>query len=368
MNRFSSSLVLAWLLFHQRETGAWFLQSAAAAPSSRTGNLPFQRQPSPEPVPKNVRLLILPGFGNDSSDYFLPQAPQGSLVESLSKRGWSPEQIRVMPVSRTDWLQVFWKGAFDADFWLNRAPPTRPAFKWYLDGIIQNVRELARPEGENQQGGNNKVVLVGHSAGGWLARAAMGFGSTSDSSESDSQQQERGPLDLGDVLGLVTLGTPQMPPPPTLMDMTRGALRITNEKYPGAYHQQESPSSTGGNKMFYLTVTGEAVRGQKQVRKNPLEPTSATGFAYESYEGCCGDGTAVGDGVVPACVAHLEGAAQLTLDGVWHSINVPDKWYGSDAVIDEWHDEMRRQVRRCLTTPAALGTIFENLWQKQGSL
>lgn len=44
----------------------------------------------------------------------------------------------------------------------------------------------------------------------------------------------------------------------------------------------------------------------------------------------------MGDGVVPLESAHLEGARQITLDGVFHSINAPTAWYGSEGVVDAW--------------------------------
>ena len=45
----------------------------------------------------------------------------------------------------------------------------------------------------------------------------------------------------------------------------------------------------------------------------------------------------IGDGIVSVDYAHLPGAVQLTLDGVFHSINAPnDYWYGGEAVVDKW--------------------------------
>ena len=69
---------------------------------------------------------------------------------------------------------------------------------------------------------------------------------------------------------------------------------------------------------------------------------SAARVAYANYVAVAGDGYAMGDGVIPVGCAHLEGAEQITLDGVLHSINeagttLPtDRWYGSEAVIDRW--------------------------------
>mmetsp|Transcript_22485 Transcript_22485/g.64670 ORF Transcript_22485/g.64670 Transcript_22485/m.64670 type:complete len:322 (-) Transcript_22485:61-1026(-) len=264
-------------------------------------------------IPSNVKLLILPGFGNDAVDYTMER----SLVPSLMQKGWGAEQISVLPVQRGDWLNVFLRGALDLKFWANEAPPTRQAFSWYLERIANEIQNLKDDE---------RIVLVGHSAGGWLGRAAIGFG---------SEDEDAPPVDLSKIAGLVTLGAPHLPPPPGIMDMTRGALRITHERFPGSYHAPD---------LFYITAIGLSVQGEKQERKSPLEPTSVKGFAYNAYESVCGDGTTIGDGVVPQCAGHLEDALQLDMEGVLHSINAPDNWYGSIGVIDRWHDKMLEQL------------------------
>lgn len=268
----------------------------------------------------NIKVLILPGFGNDISDYYLTKAPQGSLVRSFQQRNVT--HVQVLQVQRTDWLQVFWRGAMDWQFWTGVAPPTRPAFSWYLDRTVQTILEMTN---NNDNRDNSKVLLVCHSAGGWLARAALGYG------HNDNNQL------LSRVCGIVTLGSPNCSPPDSVMDMTRGALKRTCQDFPGAFHHKD---------LFYVTVIGKAVQGVFQERSSPLEPTSVSGFAYNSYKAVCGDGCAVGDGVVPCVSAHLEGATQLDLDGIFHSINVPDQWYGSDAVIDSWFDIVLGQIRQ----------------------
>jgi hypothetical protein len=156
-------------------------------------------------------------------------------------------------------------------------------------------------------------------------------------------------VDLENVLGIVTLGSPHSPPPPSIMDMTRGALRITDESFPGSFHAS----------LFYITVAGSAISGVKQNRTSLLEPTTVEGYAYNSYEVVCGDGNVVGDGVVPLCASHLDGAKQLTLEQVYHSINVPHQWYGSDSVLDSWHDELLNAVRDATVRKAAVATTKE---------
>ena len=324
-----------------------------------------QRQQLPRP-PTNIKILILPGFFNDASDYstaLIPSkataatpAPKGSssLVQSLQNRGWTLDQIRVLPVQRLDWLQVFWRGALDIQFWQGVAPPTRPAFAWYLQRVAQTIQEMTKNNNDNDNAANEnyQVLLVCHSAGGWLARAVLGYLTTSAANHDDEDDQDDstitpGPssLTLDQVCGVVTLGAPHEPPPDTVMDMTGGALKQTCQNFPGAYHQKE---------LFYVTVIGNAVRGvppdapKRSSSSNPLQQprtrTSPAEFAYNSYQAVCGDGTTVGDGVVPICAAHLDGALQLTLEGVFHSINVPDQWYGSDKVLDRWHEPVLQQL------------------------
>jgi hypothetical protein len=99
------------------------------------------------------------------------------------------------------------------------------------------------------------------------------------------------------------------------MDMTRGALRITNEDFPGAYHIDDG--------LFYITVVGNAIAGIKDQRRSPFERTTPTGLAFNSYEAVCGAGTSMGDGLIPRMSAHLDDAIQINLDGVFHSINAP---------------------------------------------
>jgi hypothetical protein len=411
-------------------------------------------------IPKNVKLLILPGFGNAMDDYILsattttsptvqPSATStttttsmmktGSLLQSLLNRGWQyNENVFVLPLQRIEWIKVFVYGLFDPQFVLySNAPPTNPAFGWYLQRIQTTIQNQMVPtkkkQIDHQRDNRNinltttnnpntttsaarteetteiptQIILIGHSAGGWLGRAAIAY---------VLQQQERLSSSSSAaaafvIAGMVTLGTPNLPPPITEMDMTRGALRFTHAQYPGAYqhyddYQQhdiptdaklslvsesqpihsdtaattttaneisrnsttttaskETPSlsndttgttrsplnqTTVKKRIFYITVCGNAVQGMK------LDPpattgtsTAATDFAYNSYQVVCGNGTEIGDGVVPICAAHLHNAdVQITLPNAYHSMNVPDQWYGSDTVIDTWYHPMMEEINQ----------------------
>lgn len=54
----------------------------------------------------------------------------------------------------------------------------------------------------------------------------------------------------------------------------------------------------------------------------------------------CGRADVWGDGVVPEVSAHLEGALNISFDGVYHSpVGSDDEqrpWYGSPAILKQW--------------------------------
>jgi alpha-beta hydrolase superfamily lysophospholipase len=69
-------------------------------------------------------------------------------------------------VERKDWFKVA-KGAMSLAFWRGQLT-THPSYSWYLQRVRTTVQHaLATSEA-------SQVVLVGHSAGGWLARAFTG--------------------------------------------------------------------------------------------------------------------------------------------------------------------------------------------------
>jgi hypothetical protein len=54
---------------------------------------------------------------------------------------------------------------------------------------------------------------------------------------------------------------------------------------------------------------------------------------------------------------------QLDLNGVLHSINAPDNWYGSTGVLDQWHEPMLELLSKKATSKPAtkkLLSFFDN--------
>lgn len=62
-------------------------------------------------------------------------------------------------------------------------------------------------------------------------------------------------------------------------------------------------------------------------------------FTWKIFQ-VCGQADVWGDGVVPEISAHLEGALNISLDGVYHSPVGSDDttrpWYGSPAIVEQW--------------------------------
>jgi pimeloyl-ACP methyl ester carboxylesterase len=291
-------------------------------------------------------IVICPGFGNAVEDYIAPFGPENESIgfrRILEQRGFS--SIRIVPVvNRWEWLRVIFGGILGdpVSFWRNQQHPTTGmAYGWYVRRIQDTIHKCP-PDQE--------VLVVAHSAGGWLARAAL---ADADHEKESSLSSSSRPT----VCGLVTLGAPHIPPPNPNQCVTRGALQTTNGMYPGAYRKD----------IVYVTVAGNAVTvtGNKDTSSTTTSSTTqprpvdeiyakrgernAENVARINYESLLGafnndddESSYSGDGVIPIDIAHLEGAEQITLDGVFHSINeagttMPtDSWYGSDKVVDLW--------------------------------
>ena len=266
-------------------------------------------------------VVVLPGFGNADVDYKNPLGAPTGLVDSLSSRGSS---VEVLPLQRWEWIRVA-SGLFDAGFWKSSQRPEGLAYGWYIERARDLVKASAQDNGE-------PVLLVAHSAGGWLARAVLGAGDWCDGDVG------------GTVCGLVTLGAPHFPPPPGENSCaTRGALAAVDEERPGAFLDS----------VKYMTVCGTAIEGEESANPTPEQRPvdsvyesrgegSAGRVAFVNYKSLSGEGSQAGDGVIPLSCAHLPGAEQVTLTGVVHSINeagttMPtERWYGSEGVVDRW--------------------------------
>lgn len=227
-------------------------------------------------------VLILPGLGNSDEDY----AALASALVTVGHRA-----VSVAPVARWDWfrnarglvLPAYWRGTLTPD----------PTLLWYFERVDEALSEL----------GNAKSAIIGHSAGGWLARAYLSARPASEKC----------------ISALVTLGTPHAPPPAGSFDQTRGLLTyVANE-------------CTLAGSVRAVCVAGAGVRG-----KRPGNGSVAESVAFYSYRALCGAGEVDGDGVIPLEAAFFPGAERVIVPACGHSMVGGRAWYGSPGPMDAW--------------------------------
>jgi hypothetical protein len=287
--------------------------------------------------PKKKPVLIVPGFLSGFQKY----EETRRLLES-STLGLGP--IAIAPVTVADWVPTLLGGDF----------------RGILDAIDRAADELtSRSKGE-------KIAIVGHSAGGWLARTWLGR------SPYSGGVRYRG-ADRCDVL--LTLGSPhysleeypfgriperragdgldaeaedadadarassrdERAATPWTPERARGStLALTNVRYPGAFEPG----------VRYVSACGAGVIGRDfdllallrdPARAKALSRSMFAGVSYAASTGSSPRGVD-GDGVTPVTSALLDGSETLVLDGVAHQPGGEDDapWYGSPGVVEKW--------------------------------
>lgn len=155
-----------------------------------------------------------------------------------------------------------------------------------------------------------KVVLIGHSAGGVACRVYLGGDPPYGGRRFSGHRR---------VSRLITLGSPHNPSKDALAPGLAPIAEV-NDLFPGALHE----------KITYLSVASRAVSGAGSSR------------ARGRYERFTDNGLVDGDGVVPVGAAMLPGSETALLDGLYHNRYL-GRWYGSDqeAVEAWWPEELR---------------------------
>lgn len=223
--------------------------------------------------------LLLPG-------YLAGAKPYEEMEQGLLQLGFP---VKTVPLRRFDWF------------------PTVGGRSMLpiLNQLDQAVRQLM------QETESDRINLVGHSAGGWIARIYLG------EVPYDVHPGDRGKVCLWKahptVATLVTLGTPHI----SQERWTRRNLDFVKTHYPGAFYPQ----------VRYVCVAGKAMYGTRQW---------GNWFTYSSYELTCGRGDCWGDGITPIEAAHLDGAENVVIEEVFHSPRPGKRWYGSSDVVKTW--------------------------------
>ena len=223
--------------------------------------------------------VILPGYFAGALEYRL-------LEQSLKQLGFPTVTV---PLRQQDWFPTVGGRSM--------VPILRK-----IDKTVKQVL---------QEYNASKINLIGHSAGGWIARIYLGekpYNIHNDVTESAGLWHA-----YPYVRTLVTLGTPHV----SQERWTKRNLDFVKINYPGAFYPD----------VQYVCVAGKAIYGQQRL---------GSWLAYSSYKLTCGQGNCWGDGITPVAAAHLDGATNLTLEGVLHSPRRAGIWYGSPEPMQDW--------------------------------
>jgi len=282
-----------------------------------------------------VAILVCPAQFCVPDDYNV-------LFDNLRHQHDNIGTCRVAPLPRTEWIKVA-RNLPTKEF-LQAKLPVHSTLKWYFDAMERGLADIFAKEGDNVN-----LCLIGHSIGGWVARAYLG-GLSRSSSAVYRLATER-------CTSLITLGTPHISPDDALVDQTRGLLREIAESE--ACHSQV----LADRGIDITCVCSSGMSG------NFLSTNVEELVAASSYLPLLGrlDASIKGDGIVPLDLAFMEEPARkvlveectLTKLPVRHSHVVPTPWnlydgyaasislpgaypsYISEGVLPQWAQYIR---------------------------
>ena len=318
-------------------------------------------------------VLIIPGFLSSASEY-------EGMADALRRFDASAD-VSVVPLETKDWYPTLAGGDFRA----------------ILDKVDRAATEALRASGSPPEGKTLRVV--GHSAGGWLARTWLGsspymgrvyggakktrvlltlgtphyslerypFGRVSEKLFADAEARadfereaaqvfsQRKRLDDDD-------DDARAESPWTASRAAESTLALTNFRYPGAFEAGVRYVSVCGRGVVgatprrFLRTVAESLRrrftdgneafftdGNARLRAPATLASVGAGVSYAASCGSC-DGVD-GDGVTPLRSAMLRGATEIVLEGVTHKAKPTndesgDAWYGAAPVVRTWAPEL----------------------------
>ncbi|CAM9764203.1 unnamed protein product [Ectocarpus fasciculatus] len=158
------------------------------------------------------------------------------------------------------------------DFWAEMGDPKRGA---------HHMGPIGLPVLPSKPSVDERVVLIAHSAGGWMSRIYLSEASYDGRMYNASHA----------VNGLVTLGTPHV----RLTD-DKGRHREVPFSRNFKFVEERCTGENGGDwekRIPTVCIGGSALEGRSTFGGMFKD------LVYQSYELCCGDGSGTGDGITP---------------------------------------------------------------------
>ncbi|KAL3778170.1 hypothetical protein ACHAW5_008972 [Stephanodiscus triporus] len=308
--------------------------------SSSSSSSPFHVDESspPDDSPTDVDGRDAPGRGRRRRiaillcpAQFCVPADYAGLLDDIRARARDDDDSeidvvasRVAPLPRTEWIKVA-RQLPTKDF-LEANLNARATLGWYFDAMERALSELFA-EASGGGGDDFDLCLIGHSIGGWVARAYLG-GLSGSSTAVYRLAKTR-------LTSLVTLGTPHSSPRTALVDQTRGLLREV-ESTLGCTSKSLSDSGRVG-----IACVGSSGIGGKILTFEAEELIAAA--SYLPLIGRIGPDVR-GDGIVPTDLAFMEHPARrVVIDGcaitgsaVRHAHVLPTPWNLLDGNAPSW--------------------------------
>ena len=313
------------------------LRLAASSSANAIEAIAAAESTSSSAAKKRVSILLCPAQFCVPDDYDVLFAS----IREAEKRLDNDIEIgtcKSCDLPRTEWIKVA-KQLPTAEF-LQARLPVQKTLGWYFEAMERGLVDILAEEGP---GAN--ICIIGHSIGGWVARAYLG-GMAGSSTAIGRLAQER-------MSSFVTLGTPHVSPEEALVDQTRGLLKAV----------ETTPSCSAhalAERGIEITCVGSSGLGANFISTDLEELVAAS--SYLPLLGRIGKDV-TGDGIVPLDLAFLDEnysrrvvveSCSITggkvrhahvlptpwnlLDGYAGSIALPEDftWYGSEGIIDDW--------------------------------
>ena len=231
---------------------------------------------------------------------------------------------RVAPLPRTEWIKV--AGQLPTLDFINGNLSVRRTLDWYframdagLSDLLVDIASSSNTAADDDH--NVEICIIGHSIGGWVARAYLG-GLSGHSSASTAiyrllltrqrQQPQQQPQQYKNVVrisSLITLGTPHTSSPNAIVDQTRGLLREIEMSHSCSAKSLNdelgiSITCVGSSGIYCFGSGGRSGGGGAAASSTSFMESVIATASYLPLVGKV-DSTTCGDGIVPYELSYI---------------------------------------------------------------